>query len=182
MNSCSRGESQEFLRFDLGKSGSSQQGNALGGSVSYQCEIPATHIAHLLGKVQRECYRALHPTEAAAKDFSVVVDQYFGKSVVNDNCRTYFKLGDKVGESRNVLGYPGTTRQLLEFLSEPHWEDLIFEDGNGNVVAPIDTLGSDKKASSTGNRFLLFWGNRRSPLGFLKEPAKIDLRTWPEEI
>ncbi|KAJ4553358.1 hypothetical protein HRR90_008996 [Exophiala dermatitidis] len=174
MNSCCRGESQELLRFDLGNSGSSPQGNALGGLLAYQCEISATHIARLLGKVQREGYRALHPTEAAAKDFSVVVDQYFGK--------TYFKLEDKVGESRNVLGYPGTPRQLLEILSEPHWEDLIFEDGNGNVVAPIDTLGSDKKASSTGNRFLLFWGNRRSPLGFLKEPAKIDLRTWPEEI
>ncbi|KAL2418247.1 FAD-binding monooxygenase tazF [Exophiala dermatitidis] len=169
------------------------QGNAFGGSVPYQCEISATYIARLIRKVQREGYRALHPTEAAAKDFSVVVDQYFDKSVVNDNCRTYFKLEDKVGKSRNVLGYPGTTRQRLEFLSEPRWEDFIFEDGNGNVVAPVDTLGSDKNASATSNRFLRFWGNGRSPLDdedsldsitaeFLTEPAKIDLRTWHEKI
>ncbi|KAL2415483.1 FAD-binding monooxygenase moxY [Exophiala dermatitidis] len=168
------------------------QGNAFGGSVPYQCEISATYIARLIRKVQREGYRALYPSDAAAKDFSVVVDQYFDKSVVNDKCRTYFKLEDKLGKSRNVLGYPGTTRQRLEVLAEPRWEDFVFEDGQGSLVTPVDYL-APAKSSPTDNRFLRFWGAGRSSLdendsldamisAFLAERGKSDLRTLHERF
>lgn len=113
------------------------QGNAFGGSVPYQTEVSATYIARVIRKIQRHGYLAIHPTPAATKEFSEVVDRYFDKHVVNDKCRSYFKLLDTPGKSRNVIGFPGTTRRRLEVLAEPRWGDFIFEGPGFDVASPV---------------------------------------------
>lgn len=168
------------------------QGNAIAGSVPYQCEISATFIARVIRKVQRQAYRSIRPSAAAAKEFSVVVDEYFKDSVVNDGCRTYFKLGGKTGKARNVIGFPGTTRQRLEILSEPRWEDFVFESDRGSQSGRGEedvATGVDLKKN---NRFLAYWGDGRSVLDrtgdldavtyYLAEVGKVDLRRLHEEL
>lgn len=166
------------------------QGNAYGGSVPYQCEVSATYIARVIRKAQRHGYRSVSPTVSAAKEFSVVVDQYFEDSVVNDGCRTYFKLGGGTGKARNVIGFPGTTRQRLEVLSEPRWEDFVFESAHG-VHRATDEGPSTESDFKKDNRFLRFWGDGRSVLdttndldaitSYLTEVGKVDLRRLHEE-
>jgi hypothetical protein len=162
------------------------QGNALGGSVPYQCEISATYIARVIRKVQRQGYRSIWPSLEAAKEFSVVVDEYFKNSVVNDGCRTYFKLGGKTGKARNVIGFPGSTRQRLEVLAEPRWEDFLFDDERDEGVA------GGQPDLKRHNRFLRFWGDGRSALdrtndldavtSYLEKVGKVDLRRLHEEV
>lgn len=158
------------------------QGNAFGGSVPHQAEVSAAYIARVIRKAQRHGYRAVYPSQSAAREFSEIVDEYFDKSVTNDGCRTYFKLLDQPGKSRNVIGFPGTTRQRLEVLSEPRWEDFHFDGpGNGNHAD-----GFKVEAKSTTNRFRKFWGSGRSKLdeandldqitSYLQEVGKVDLR------
>ncbi|RVX71012.1 hypothetical protein B0A52_03377 [Exophiala mesophila] len=167
------------------------QGNAFGGSVPYQTEISATYIARLLRKLQRDGYRALYPTEAATRDFTVVVDKYFEKSVVNDKCRSYFKLEDKPGKSKNVIGYPGTTRQRVEILAEPRWEDFVFEGDDGTVISAEVGSPSHEGSGPSPNRFTRIWGRGRSVLDdennldavtyHLAEIGKVNLRTLHED-
>ncbi|KAL6247988.1 hypothetical protein RBB50_005336 [Rhinocladiella similis] len=172
------------------------QGNAFGGTVPYQCEISATYIARVIRKVQRHGYKTIRPSPRAAEEFSVVVDRYFENSVINDGCRTYFKLGGKTGKARNVIGFPGTTRQRLEVFSDPRWEDFVFADPREG-----EESGSDADAGTTkttledlekNNRFLRFWGDGRTALDrandldamtdYLTEVGKVDLRRLHEEV
>lgn len=164
------------------------QGNAFGGSVPHQAEVSAAYIARVIRKAQRQGYRAVYPSRSAAREFSEIVDKYFDKSVTNDGCRSYFKLLDQPGKSRNVIGFPGTTRQRLEVLSEPRWEDFHF-----------DALERCQRAEGlaidiqpTTNRFLSFWGNGKAKLdeandldqitSYLKEVGKVDLRCLYEDV
>ncbi|KAK5046702.1 hypothetical protein LTR84_007463 [Exophiala bonariae] len=158
------------------------QGNAFGGSVPHQAEVSAAYIARVIRKAQRHGYRAVYPSQSAAREFSEIVDEYFDKSVTNDGCRTYFKLLDQPGKSRNVIGFPGTTRQRLEVLSEPRWEDFHFDGaGFGKETGEHET-GTNSKP----NRFRRFWGSGRSKLdeandldqitSYLQEVGQVDLR------
>ncbi|OAP62747.1 hypothetical protein AYL99_01974 [Fonsecaea erecta] len=166
------------------------QGNAFGGSVPYQCEISATYIAKVIRKAQRHRYATVSPTVAAAREFSEVVDRYFEDSVVNDGCRSYFKLGGGTGKARNVIGYPGTTRHRLEVLSDPRWEDFVFETLDG---ARLGADPQEKTAPPTApNRFHSFWADGRSALDetndldavtyYLKEAGQADLRHLHEDL
>ncbi|KIW82821.1 hypothetical protein Z517_02064 [Fonsecaea pedrosoi CBS 271.37] len=175
------------------------QGNAFGGSVPYQCEISATYIAKVIRKIQRHQYATVSPTLAAASEFSEVVDRYFKDSVVNDGCRSYFKLGGHTGRARNVIGFPGTTRQRLEVLAEPRWEDFAFETLGGARIGSEDQHGTESggdvvsvAGKAAKNRFLGFWGDGRSVLDeandldavtyYLKEVGKVDLRRLHEDL
>jgi cation diffusion facilitator CzcD-associated flavoprotein CzcO len=168
------------------------QGNAFGGTVPYQCEISATYIAGVIRKVQRHGYKSIRPSPRAAEEFGVVVDRYFENSVINDGCRTYFKLGGKTGKARNVIGFPGTTRQRLEVLSEPRWEDFLFDDTTtqSDQGSVRDGTGTTVTDLTKNNRFLTFWGDGRSALDmandldamtdYLTEVGKVDLRRLHE--
>lgn len=167
------------------------QGNAFGGSVPYQCEIGATYIARAIRKVQRQGYRSLVPTARAAEEFSVVVDRYFEDSVTNDKCRSYFKLGGQPGKGKNVIGFPGTTRQRLEILFQPRWEDFIFASSEAGTKIP-DARETTETSLHENNRFLRFWGDGRSVLdrtnnldavtSYLKEIGKVDLKALHEDV
>jgi cation diffusion facilitator CzcD-associated flavoprotein CzcO len=164
------------------------QGNAFGGSVPHQAEVSAVYMARVIRKVQRHGYRAVYPSQDAAREFSEIVDEYFDKSVTNDGCRTYFKLLDQPGKSRNVIGFPGTTRQRLEVLSDPRWEDFHFEGPGVAKRADDQTL----EIRPTTNRFRSFWGGGRGKLdeandldritSYLQEVGRVELRRLYEDI
>lgn len=164
------------------------QGNAFGGSVPHQAEVSAAYIARVIRKAQRHGYRAVYPSQSAAREFSEIVDKYFDKSVTNDGCRSYFKLLDQPGKSRNVIGFPGTTRQRLEVLSEPRWEDFHFD--RSGRCRRAEGLAIDIQPAT--NRFLSFWGNGKAKLdeandldqitSYLKEVGKADLRYLYEDV
>ena len=66
-------------------------------------------------------------------DFLAYADQYFQTTVFTDECRSWYRTGDKITGL-----WPGSTLHCIETLRSPRWEDFEYEllnEAGGNALA-----------------------------------------------
>lgn len=145
-------------------------GGGRGGTVPHNVEVQLSFFARLLRKVGREGIKTIQPSKKAADEFVDYSDAYFGKTVLSDNCSSWYNSG-RPGSRIHGL-WPGSGSHLTLILREPRWEDWEYE-----------------YLSETGNRFLWYFGKgytkkeldpQSDMTPYLQEPSKIDLRDLHE--
>ncbi|KAL2182866.1 FAD/NAD(P)-binding domain-containing protein [Thermothelomyces heterothallicus CBS 203.75] len=108
------------------------------GSLTRILEAEADYILAVLRKLQREDYASAEPRPERVRDFMEYVDAYFRDTVYMDDCRSWYRRGDKV-----VGLWPGSTLHALEALRAPRWEDWVYE--------PVDDAGRRNGLRWLGN-------------------------------
>jgi hypothetical protein len=103
-------------------------------------------------------------------DFSRHVDAYFKNTVFMDDCKSWYRKGDKVTGL-----WPGSALHCMEALRSPRWEDFEYEylsesDSEENQLA---WLGNGWTLNQLENRDLAWYFQP----GFLNKPNS----PFPEE-
>ena len=145
-------------------------GTGASGTLPQAVEIQLTYYAKVLRKVAREGIKSIVPSKKAADDFVEYSDAFFPKTVLSDNCSSWYNSG-RPGSRIHGL-WPGSGMHVTAVRREPRWEDWDYE-----------------YLSESGNRFEWYLGNgwtrkERDPdsdaTSYLKLPSQIDLRDLHE--
>ncbi|KAI5456905.1 hypothetical protein BGZ63DRAFT_428345 [Mariannaea sp. PMI_226] len=141
------------------------------GTVPQSVETQLTYYAKLLRKVSREGIKTITPSQKAADDFTEFSDAFFAKTVLTDNCSSWYNGGQPGGRIHGL--WPGSAAHLTVIRRDPRWEDWEYE-----------------YLSDSGNRFAWYFGNGWTKLEtdaesdmtpYLKLPENVDLRNLHEE-
>ncbi|KAH7171233.1 hypothetical protein EDB81DRAFT_709874 [Dactylonectria macrodidyma] len=136
------------------------------GTVPQSVETQLTYYAKLLRKASREGIKSITPKQKAADDFTEFSDAFFVKTVVTDNCSSWYN-GGRPGQRVHGL-WPGSAAHLTVIRRDPRWEDWDYE-----------------SLSDSGNRFAWYFGNGWTRLEtdpksdmtpYLSLPGVVDLR------
>ena len=87
--------------------------------IEFQC----AYMIKCIQKLQRERYAAMVPKVAAIRDFVSHADSFFAKTVLTENCGTWFKSGEN---GRVAALWPGGLPHAWLALQEPRWEDFDY--------------------------------------------------------
>ncbi|KAL6412036.1 hypothetical protein AUP68_04416 [Ilyonectria robusta] len=140
------------------------------GTVPQSVETQLTYYAKLLRKASREGIKSITPKQKAADDFTEFSDAFFAKTVLTDNCSSWYN-GGRPGARIHGL-WPGSAAHLTVIRRDPRWEDWEYE-----------------HLSDSGNRFAWYFGNGWTRLEtepesdmtpYLKLPEEVDLRDLHE--
>ncbi|KAK5655432.1 hypothetical protein OQA88_5703 [Cercophora sp. LCS_1] len=103
------------------------------GSLTKILEAETDYVVRIIRKLQKEGYSSIEPKRERVKDFTEYVDAYFKGTVYTEECKSWYRKGDKI-----VGLWPGSTLHALEALRSPRWEDWVYEsgddDGSGNAL------------------------------------------------
>ena len=96
-------------------------------------------------------------------DFSRHVDAYFKNTVFMDDCKSWYRKGDKVTGL-----WPGSALHCMEALRSPRWEDFEYEylSESGPEENPLGWLGNGWTLNQLENRDLAWYFQP----GFLNKP------------
>ena len=145
-------------------------GTGASGSVPHAVEIQLTYVAKLLRKVAREGIKSIKPSKKAADDFVEYSDAFFAKTVLSDNCSSWYNSGRPGTRIHGI--WPGSGMHVTNVRREPRWEDWEYT-----------------YLSESGNRFAWYLGNgwtrketdpTSDATSYLKLPSEIDLRNLHE--
>lgn len=145
-------------------------GTGRGGTVPHSVEVQVSFFAKLLRKVGREGIKTIQPSKRAADEFVDYSDAFFSKTVLSENCSSWYNSGTPGSRIHGL--WPGSGSHLTIILREPRWEDWEYE-----------------YLSGTGNRFAWYFGKGYTKkeldpesdiTSYLQDPAKIDLRDLHE--
>ncbi|KAI0907693.1 4-hydroxyacetophenone monooxygenase [Ustulina deusta] len=145
-------------------------GGGRSGTVPHSVEVQVAFFAKLLRKVSREGIKTIQPSKKAADEFVDYADAFFGKTVLSENCSSWYNSG-KPGSRVHGL-WPGSGAHLTQILREPRWEDWEYE-----------------YLTQTGNRFAWYFGKgytikeldpNADMTPYLQDPEKIDIRDLHE--
>ncbi len=145
-------------------------GAGASGTTPQSVEVQLTYYAKLLRKVSREGIKTIVPSKKAADEFVDYSDALFSKTVLSDNCSSWYNSG-RPGARIHGL-WPGSGMHVTAVRREPRWEDWEYE-----------------YLSESGNRFEWFFGNGATKketdpdsdvTSYLKLPSKTDLRDLHE--
>lgn len=105
------------------------------GTLPYATENQVTYIAKLLRKVRTQGIRTVVPTLQATEDFRAYCEEYFPRTVMSENCSSWFNGGIKGG--RVLANWPGSGLHANLVRREPRWEDweYTYRSGSGNRFA-----------------------------------------------
>ncbi|KAH7413258.1 hypothetical protein BKA64DRAFT_660631 [Cadophora sp. MPI-SDFR-AT-0126] len=124
------------------------------GTLPFATENQITFIARILRKVQRQGIKTITPTRQATEDFRAYCEAYFPKTVMSEDCSSWFNGGIKGG--RVIANWPGSGLHANSVRRDPRWEGWEY------------TYRSD-----SGNRFAYFgngWANKDVEAN--REPAE----------
>lgn len=93
-----------------------------------------------IAKCQRDAYKTFAPKKKAVDDFLRYTDNYFARSVLTTNCKSWYKNGAD-GEAIIRSIWPGSGSHYFAALRHPRWEDFDWE--------PVEDL--DHSMSWLGN-------------------------------
>lgn len=80
-------------------------GTGPSGTVPHAAETQLTYLAKLLRKASREGIKSLSPSQKATDDFIEYADAFFSKTVLSDNCSSWYNGGKPGGRIHGV--WPG---------------------------------------------------------------------------
>ncbi|KAH8891563.1 FAD/NAD(P)-binding domain-containing protein [Thozetella sp. PMI_491] len=104
------------------------------GTLPFGTETQISLAARILRKVQTQGIRSIAPSLQATEDFRAYAEAYFPRTVLTENCRSWFNGG--VSGGRPIANWPGSGLHASLVRREPRWEDWEY-----------------KYWSSSGNRF-----------------------------
>lgn len=92
------------------------------GSLTMMIESVGDYIFKCIRKQQKENIRSMVVKPARVRDFLRYTDAYFKGTVFMDECKSWYRKGDKVTGL-----WPGSTLHCIEALRSPRWEDYEYE-------------------------------------------------------
>jgi len=120
------------------------------GSIVHTFEATTKYIIKVVQKLQAEYLKSIVVKPKALENWLKHVDRHLAKTVMTDNCVTWFKRNRP--EGRSIISYPGSALAGYYGWRSPRFEDYDYtswlpEDdtmawlGNGNVVAEYTEVG-----------------------------------------
>ncbi|KAF2154184.1 FAD/NAD(P)-binding domain-containing protein [Myriangium duriaei CBS 260.36] len=92
------------------------------GSLTLMIEHTGDYIVRCIRKLQKENIKSMAIKPARVRDFTSYCDAYFPTTVFSDQCRSWYRTGDKITGL-----WPGSTLHCIEALRSPRWEDYEYE-------------------------------------------------------
>ncbi|KAF8859966.1 FAD/NAD(P)-binding domain-containing protein [Acephala macrosclerotiorum] len=113
--------------------------NATGqaGTLPHAAENQVTYIAKVLRKAKTQGIKTITPTQAATNDFRAYCESFFPRTVMSEQCSSWYNGGIVGGRVHGV--WPGSGTHVNIVRRDPRWEDFDFT-----------------YRSSSGNRFAYF--------------------------
>ncbi|TVY56807.1 putative sterigmatocystin biosynthesis monooxygenase stcW [Lachnellula cervina] len=154
------------------------------GTLPFATENQIVFVAKVLRKIRTQGIRTISPSLQATEDFRAYCEAYFPRTVMSENCSSWFNGGIRGG--RVVGSWPGSGLHANIVRREPRWEDWEYTYqskssnrfayfGNGwtqkDVEANQDSLGNSEKAQVDMTPYL----HLDSVTG------RLDLRSYHEE-
>lgn len=147
------------------------------GTVPHAVETQLAFVAQVLRKIGREGIKAMTPSRRAADDFVVYARSFFDRTVLTDNCSSWYNSG-RPGSFVHGL-WPGSAGHLSVVRRSPRWEDWEYT-----------YLGDDDDGvGGRGNRFAWYFGNgwtrkesdpEADLVSYLKQPGEVGLKDLHE--
>ncbi|KAI4853485.1 FAD/NAD(P)-binding domain-containing protein [Aureobasidium sp. EXF-8845] len=109
------------------------------GSLTTMIESTADYIIKCIRKQQKENIKSMVIKASRVQDFSRLVDHYFKKTVFMDDCKSWYRKGDKITGL-----WPGSALHCMEALRSPRWEDFDYEylGGDEHKANQLSWLGN----------------------------------------
>lgn len=110
------------------------------GSLTMMIESTGDYIIKSLRKLQKENIKSMTVKPARVRDFTRYVDAYFKGTVFMDECKSWYRKGNKVTGL-----WPGSTLHCIEALRSPRWEDYDYEylpEESGHEINQMGWLGN----------------------------------------
>lgn len=100
------------------------------GSLTMMIESVGDYIVKCIRKIQKDDIKSMTVSPKRVNDFIEYCDSYFKQTVVMDDCKSWYRKGDKVTGL-----WPGSTLHCIEALRSPRWEDFEYEYHENNQLA-----------------------------------------------
>ncbi|KAK3393171.1 hypothetical protein B0H63DRAFT_425007 [Podospora didyma] len=114
------------------------------GSLTKILEAEADYVVSVIRKLQKEDYASIEPKVERVRDFSAYVGAYFKDTVYADDCRSWYRRGERI-----VSLWPGSTLHALEALRSPRWEDYVYEGAEEMAGNALRWLGNGRSITQT---------------------------------
>ncbi|CAG9981778.1 unnamed protein product [Clonostachys byssicola] len=101
--------------------------------IEFQCD----YMIACIQKLQREYLKSMVPKEEAKNDFIRYADEFFSKTVLTEDCASWFKSGGRK-DGRITAMWPGSLVHAWKAYKNPRWEDFEYErlsEVEGNSLA-----------------------------------------------
>jgi cation diffusion facilitator CzcD-associated flavoprotein CzcO len=95
-----------------------------GGTLPHSLENSVTYIAKVLRKISSQRIRTIQPTEAATKDFRAYCESFFPRTVMSENCSSWYNGGINGGRIHGI--WPGSGSHLNIVRRQVRWEDYEY--------------------------------------------------------
>lgn len=140
------------------------------GSLTMMIDSVGDYIVKCIRKQQKEKIKSMMAKRPRVADFSRHVDAYFKNTVFMDDCKSWYRKGDKVTGL-----WPGSTLHCMEALRSPRWEYFDYEylPESGCEENQLGWLGNGWTLNQLENRDLAWYFQP----GFLNKPSS----PFPEE-
>lgn len=125
------------------------------GSLTMMIESVGDYVLRCIRKVQKENIRTMVVRSARVRDFTRYIDAYFQGTVFMDECKSWYRKGDKVTGL-----WPGSTLHCIEALRSPRWEDFEYEyqpEEDGGEVNQMGWLGNGWSINQLEERDLAWY-------------------------
>ncbi|KAA8911483.1 hypothetical protein FN846DRAFT_1000864 [Sphaerosporella brunnea] len=138
------------------------------GTIPHSYETQAVYIAKILRKIATQGIVSITPSDGAADEFHTYADAFWPKTVLSEECSSWYNGGVKGGRVRGL--WPGSSTHATLARREPRWEDFVYE-------------------RKSANRFAYFgngWSSRElreedvDLTPYLRRPEEVDLRSYHE--
>lgn len=106
-----------------------------GGTLPNAVENQITYVSKVLRKVKTQGIRTITPTQTATNDFRAYCESFFPRTVMSENCSSWFNGGIAGGRIHGIWPGSGTHANIVR--RDPRWEDFQFtyKNGSGNRFA-----------------------------------------------
>ncbi|KAF7189315.1 FAD-binding monooxygenase moxY [Pseudocercospora fuligena] len=134
----------------------------LAGTLCHSVENQITYFAKVLRKISTQGIRTIVPTEEAMRDFRAYCESYFPRTVMSEDCSSWYNGGIKGGRIHGL--WPGSAAHVDIVRREPRWEDFSYTHWN-----------------EQGNRSAYFgngWSRRDVAAASGPDGAGVDLTPW----
>jgi len=119
------------------------------GSLTMMIESTGDYVVKCIRKIQKENIRSMTVKQARVRDFLRYTDAYFKSTVFTDECRSWYRTGEKITGL-----WPGSTLHCIETLRSPRWEDYDYEyipSQDGEETNQLAFLGNGWSINQTEN-------------------------------
>lgn len=134
-------------------------------TVPYTIEAQVTYISKVLRKVSTQGIRTITPSRAATNDFRAYCESFFPRTVMSEQCSSWYNGGIVGGRVHGI--WPGSGTHAIIARREVRWEDFEYT-----------------HHSASKNRFAYFgngWAKKDVEAAASDDPGAIDFTTYLRE-